>query len=306
VSRSDELIRALGLQPHPEGGSFSEIFRSTALVSPADARGPRAALTTIYFLLIEGQRSRLHRVSSDEAWHFYEGDPLELLIVDRAFSTAERVILGPLNLRPFPEGTEVAKEGRRLAKGDGGCSRPVHVVPPGMWQAARPLGAYALVGCTVAPGFDFADFSLLDPKTQPLPIEDVRRLRSAWLRPFDRPEQLVYRGDDDPHALHVGVIQDDVVIGIASVAPGPRQGSAAPFVWQMRGVAAHPLVRGEGVGRILLTRCLQHVRAHQGIELWCNARATAVDFYRASGFETVGGPFEIPGTGPHFVMTRKP
>ena len=80
----------------------------------------------------------MHRVTSDEAWHFYEGDPIELAITDRGFTNAETVTLGRFD----------------------GSARPVHVVPAGMWQAARPLGEYALAGCSVAPGFDFADFRM--------------------------------------------------------------------------------------------------------------------------------------------------
>ena len=77
--RAEELIATLGLRPHPEGGFFREIFRSSTLVTPADGRGPRSALTTIYFLLTEGTHSRWHHVISDEVWHLYEGGPLEVL-----------------------------------------------------------------------------------------------------------------------------------------------------------------------------------------------------------------------------------
>jgi predicted cupin superfamily sugar epimerase len=113
-------------------------------VQPADDRSSRASLTTIYFLLAAGQHSRWHRVRSDEVWHFYEGDPIELLVADPELLQVERVRLGPV-----PDGM-----------------RPVYVVPAGWWQAARPTGAYGLVGCTVAPGFEFDDFSFLrdDPE----------------------------------------------------------------------------------------------------------------------------------------------
>ena len=138
--RAGDLIDALGLQPHPEGGYYREIFRSADSVQPADGRGARAALTTIYFLLPAGSVSRWHRVASDEAWHLYEGGPLELLQLDPSGGNLERHLLAPL--------------------GDG-AGAPAHVVPAGCWQAARPLGDYALAGCTVGPGFDFADFRLL-------------------------------------------------------------------------------------------------------------------------------------------------
>jgi predicted cupin superfamily sugar epimerase len=137
--RAQHLIDSLGLQPHPEGGHFRESYRSTLMVQPQDGRPTRPALTTIYFLLAEGEVSRWHRVASDEAWHFYEGDPLELFTLDPQTPQVNRHLLGA-----------VAKD-----------SRPVHVVPAGVWQAARTTGAHTLVGCTVGPGFDFADFQML-------------------------------------------------------------------------------------------------------------------------------------------------
>ncbi len=139
TSRASELITALDLKPHPEGGAFSQIFRSEALVLPDDGRGPRTALTVIYFLLVKGAKSRWHRVRSDEVWHFCEGEPIELWTVAPGGGEASRVQLGP-----FKE-----------------AAVPVHIVPAGFWQAARPLGSYGLVSCVVGPGFDFADFDLL-------------------------------------------------------------------------------------------------------------------------------------------------
>ena len=137
--RAEELIRALGLAPHPEGGHFVETFRSPLEVTPADGRGARASLTAILFLLQEGACSRWHRVRSDEAWHWYEGAPLELLTVGPDGGDVAVTTLGPLSAGAVPQ----------------------HVVPAGWWQAARPVDGYALVGCTVGPGFDFADFALL-------------------------------------------------------------------------------------------------------------------------------------------------
>jgi len=138
--RAAALIATLELRPHPEGGFYREIFRSARQVTPLDERGVRAALTTIYFLLPEGSISRWHQVSSDEVWHLYEGGPLELLELSDAGHDLVRHSLGPL--------------------GDG-TRAPVRTIPAGHWQAARPLGAYALVGCTVGPGFEYADFRML-------------------------------------------------------------------------------------------------------------------------------------------------
>ena len=94
--RAAELIATLKLGPHPEGGFYREIFRSTTEVAPADDRGPREALTTIYFLLREGDVSRWHQVVSDEVWHLYEGGPLELLELDGAGRSLVRHRLGPI------------------------------------------------------------------------------------------------------------------------------------------------------------------------------------------------------------------
>jgi uncharacterized protein len=141
ADRAADLIERLGLTPHPEGGYFREVYRSAAWVQPLDGRADRLALTTIYFLLVAGQVSRWHRVASDEVWHYYEGGPLELLVADAGFHDVSRRLLGP-----------VAE-----------TTQPVQVVVAGEWQAARLSGSYTLVGCTVGPGFEFADFQLLDP-----------------------------------------------------------------------------------------------------------------------------------------------
>ena len=136
--RASQLVRKLGLVPHPEGGWYREVFRSERTVVDATLPGPRSALTAIYFLLAEGATSRWHRVASDEVWHHYEGDPLELLTAQEA------------------TGLLVA---RRVGPADEGA--PAAAVPAGTWQAARTTGEYTLAGCTVAPGFTFEDFELL-------------------------------------------------------------------------------------------------------------------------------------------------
>jgi len=138
--RATELIKILDLRPHPEGGFYRQIFRSALQVTPMDERGPRAALTTIYFLLPEGSFSRWHQFASDEVWHLYEGGPLELLELNASGQDVVRHTLGSVG---------------------SGAEAPVCTIAAGVWQAARPLGQYAFVGCTVGPGFDFADFRLL-------------------------------------------------------------------------------------------------------------------------------------------------
>jgi predicted cupin superfamily sugar epimerase len=150
--RARDLVRILGLQPHPEGGAFREVFRSPLAVRPADGRPERSALTAIYFLLADGAASRWHRVSSDESWSWLEGDPLELWCMPDAAGPIRRQTLGPV-----AEGVHA-----------------LGIVPAGEWQAARTRGAYTLVACMVGPGFDFADFQMLAD----LPA-DAERARAA-------------------------------------------------------------------------------------------------------------------------------
>ena len=139
-----QRIEQLGLAPHPEGGFFREFFRSAARVSPEDGRGERAALTAIHFLLPGSDHSRWHEVRSDEQWTFLEGDPLELFVIEAGSRAVQRITLGPLSDQSVPS----------------------FVVPAGAWQAARGTGLFALVTCTVGPGFDFADFNLLSESAE--------------------------------------------------------------------------------------------------------------------------------------------
>jgi predicted cupin superfamily sugar epimerase len=135
---SGEMIAVLGLTRHPEGGFYRETFRAP------DA--PRGASTSILFLLPAGEQSRWHRVDADEHWLFHDGDALELLIADPASGARERIVLG-----------------RDVARGE----RPQAVVPRGWWQAARPLGDWTLVGCVVAPAFEFARFEMAPEGWEP-------------------------------------------------------------------------------------------------------------------------------------------
>jgi len=138
VIDADEIIRRLGLRPHPEGGHFCETFRA-----PEE---PRGASTAIYYLLKAGERSHWHRVvDADEIWHYHAGAPLEL---------------------------SLSEDGRTVRHLRLGCDlaldeRPQGVVPRGVWQAARPLGRWTLVGCTVAPAFRFESFEMAPPMWTP-------------------------------------------------------------------------------------------------------------------------------------------
>lgn len=149
---AEELVRALSLAPHPEGGFFKETFRSR--VTLQTPKGPRAAMTAIHYLLPAGAFSGFHRVSSDEVWHHVQGDALELHLLDDA-------------------GTYTV---HRLDASLANSAVDHVVVPAGVWQAARPAAStkgYALVSCDVAPGFDFVDFEMAKAE-QLLPLCPAR------------------------------------------------------------------------------------------------------------------------------------
>jgi len=129
---AEEIIRLLDLKPHPEGGHYRETFRDDR------GDGKRAASTAIYFLLAAGEVSHWHRVDAAEVWLWHAGAPLELSIAPPD-GPASRAVLSA-----------------DLAAGE----RPQRVVPPGFWQSAQSLGAWTLVSCTVAPGFQFESFEL--------------------------------------------------------------------------------------------------------------------------------------------------
>lgn len=132
----DDLVKTLGLAPHPEGGFYRETWRSTVPVETA--RGTRSVGTAIYYLLPRGTFAAWHRVTSDELWHFYDGHALTMYLLDE-HGRLETVTLG-----------------RDVARGE----RPQVLVRAGVLQAALPRGEYTLCGCTVGPGFDFADWEM--------------------------------------------------------------------------------------------------------------------------------------------------
>lgn len=136
---AETIIATLGLARHPEGGWYAETFRD-----PGAA--PRGHSTAIYYLLEKGERSHWHRVrDAAELWHYYAGAPLELSIAEPE-RPASKVRLGP-----------------NLADGE----RPQQVVPADWWQSATSLGDWTLIGCTVAPGFDFSAFEMAPPDWRP-------------------------------------------------------------------------------------------------------------------------------------------
>lgn len=136
-------IETLGLQKHPEGGWYREVYRSAEMIPqaglPADFDGGRSFYTSIYFLLSGDEFSALHRIRQDELWHFYDGDGLTVHVIDKSGSCSEKRL------------------GRNPEKGESFQQ----VVEAGDWFGASvPDGGFALVGCTVAPGFEFADFEM--------------------------------------------------------------------------------------------------------------------------------------------------
>ena len=136
-----EIIAALRMQPHPEGGHFVETFRDPM----TDAAG-RSRSTAIFFLLQAGERSHWHRVDAVEIWHWHAGAPLRLSTAEAAGAAVSQLLLGP-----------------DIAAGQ----RPQGIVPAQHWQAAESLGDWTLVGCTVAPGFEFSGFELAPPGWAP-------------------------------------------------------------------------------------------------------------------------------------------
>lgn len=144
---ANDFIQQLQLAPHPEGGYYREMYRSTDMIEGECLHhrfcgGSRSVSTAIYFLMEAGCFSAFHRIKSDEIWHHYEGEGMEVVVI-------------------HPQGAmEVLRLGKDMAKGE----QPLQVVPAGCWFAARVASSvgFALVGCTVAPGFDFADFEMAD------------------------------------------------------------------------------------------------------------------------------------------------
>ncbi|WP_426270684.1 cupin domain-containing protein [Dyella kyungheensis] len=136
AARIEELKTSLQLQPHVEGGHYRRFHPSKGM----DNGGVRQAMSAIHYLLEAGQCSSWHRVDAEEAWHFVEGEPLELLIYDADHKSLRRHCLGPL-----------------AADVDA-----MVIVPARAWQAARPLGRYALVTCMVAPAFTYDGFEMLE------------------------------------------------------------------------------------------------------------------------------------------------
>jgi len=131
-------MKPIELTEHPEGGRFREVFRSSKIIL-TDQGAKRSALTHIYFSLNADERSRFHKVTSDEVWNLYQGTGLRLYTWDGTATPPKCITLSSKN----------------------NCF--CHIIPAGIWQAAEPISDTILVGCTVVPGFEFEDFMLIDP-----------------------------------------------------------------------------------------------------------------------------------------------
>ncbi|WP_454796670.1 cupin domain-containing protein [Novosphingobium lindaniclasticum] len=143
-----ELIARLGLKPHPEGGWYGRTWTApvTAAALPPTMEGERPLATAIHFLLEAHQRSHWHRVDGDELWFWHAGAPIALSIAPADTGPVQRHVLGG-----------------HLLRGEA----PQLLVPTGHWQAAEPLGGWALVSCVVSPGFHFGGFELAAPEWEP-------------------------------------------------------------------------------------------------------------------------------------------
>lgn len=133
--------------------------------------------------------------------------------------------------------------------------------------------------------------------------EDVYPLRHRVLRPNQTQSDCIWTQDKDSETVHFGAELNGQIVGIASIAISPREADP-PNTWRLRGMATLPELQGRGVGAKVLQACLAHAKSRGGALMWCNARTTALEFYRRHGFETVGEEFDIEGIGPHYVMVH--
>lgn len=160
----DSIIQSYKMLPHPEGGFYKESYRSDLLLEGDSLsngmNGRRNCSTAILFLLVENSFSAFHRIKSDEVWHFYDGDPVDIHVIES--NGHYRMI----KLGKNPLQNEVFQA----------------VVPAGAWFASKTEGEYSLVGCTVAPGFDFADFELAKAELLAAEFPDQRELIFSFCR----------------------------------------------------------------------------------------------------------------------------
>lgn len=137
---------------------------------------------------------------------------------------------------------------------------------------------------------------------RPISAVQARPLRGSMLRPGQPPENLVYPGDDAPTTWHVGAFVDDRLLGVASIYHEPPPAVADAGAWRLRGMAVATAAQRRGIGRQLIEACVAHAKSNGGTNIWCNARATAADFYTALGFQFGSAEFDTSDGIPHYVM----
>ncbi|MFC1878878.1 GNAT family N-acetyltransferase [Chloroflexota bacterium] len=142
------------------------------------------------------------------------------------------------------------------------------------------------------------------PQVFSIPVEQARPLRNLILRPGLPPETCIYPDDDAPKTFHCGAFLDGDLVGIASIFQESPPFDTDPDAWRLRGMAVSARARRKGFGTALIEACLDHAAAFCGSILWCNARTNVLPFYKTMGFHRKGEEFNVPESGPHFVMWR--
>jgi len=165
LQRIAQIKHALNMQPHPEGGYYCERYRAASEIQSPVHNKLRSTLTHIYFLLTEGDISRWHKVVHDEIWNVYEGDPLRILTLND--NGIEDIIIGDTIVGNLTIGNinndNISNDGINIDKNERSVNRDYYkLILGGDFQAAETTGLYTLLGCTVAPGFDFEDFSYIE------------------------------------------------------------------------------------------------------------------------------------------------
>jgi GNAT superfamily N-acetyltransferase len=145
----------------------------------------------------------------------------------------------------------------------------------------------------------------VDVRVAPIAVADARVLRQRILRPHQTVDELVFERDDADDSLHVGAFVTGRLAAIASVMRDEGTDAPGSRAWRVRGMATVEDLRGRGLGRAVLERCLEHADAQGAAIVWCNARTGAVGFYERLGFEVASEPFDVPAIGPHVRMIRR-
>ncbi len=139
-------------------------------------------------------------------------------------------------------------------------------------------------------------------RIQPIPAEATRPLRQRILRPHQHADALVYPGDDAPTTLHLGVFEEDQLVGVLTVSEESPSETGEAHAWRMRGVAVEKNMQGAGYGGALLEAAIEYVKAQGGKFLWCNARSNVRGYYERYNFQVRGDEFSLPDIGPHYFM----